>query len=290
METIGGNIFVETEYLGCNPSFVVTGEGVVMVDAPGMNLSQTMEWREKIAARGQVSFLINTDHHSDHLFGDFFFGGQVIMNEGTWKRTLDPQLLKDQLDFIHCLNPSAAELLTGYHFPIPRFTFSDKMTLHLGKEIFELTHIHGHTPDETLVYMPERKILFAGDNVCTMGIPNLAESWPREWLRALADLETWDIDVLVPGHGPVGDKESVKTFHRDFRVLNERVQEMIARGLTRGEVGERPGYEDRVHQRYPSHVAERFRHKRRLSMERLYDVWSKSPAPPQPVSRKGEKA
>ena len=59
------------------------------------------------------------------------------------------------------------------------------MTIDLCGEIFQVTHIHGHTEDETIVYLPNRKVLFSGDNVCTLGIPTLRESYPFQWLEAI---------------------------------------------------------------------------------------------------------
>jgi len=50
VEQIKGNIYVETEYLGWNPSFVVTSQGIVMIDAPGLRPLEALEWKKKIEA------------------------------------------------------------------------------------------------------------------------------------------------------------------------------------------------------------------------------------------------
>ena len=51
MQKITDNVYVETGYNGCNVSFVVTGEGVVMVDSP-MVPAEAARWRDTIAGYG----------------------------------------------------------------------------------------------------------------------------------------------------------------------------------------------------------------------------------------------
>jgi len=90
------------------------------------------------------------------------------------------------------------------------------MNLHMGEDLFTLIHVRSHTEDETLVYMPERKVIFTGDTVCTNGIPSVRESYPLEWLEALQLIDELDFDVLVPGHGDIGNKDSVKQFRKEL--------------------------------------------------------------------------
>ena len=92
MEKIKDNIYVETEYLGCNPSFVVTSDGIVMIDTPGLRPRDAFEWKRKMEAFGHVAYLINTDHHWDHTFGNYFFSGDIIMHEGTMEKLLDQDI------------------------------------------------------------------------------------------------------------------------------------------------------------------------------------------------------
>lgn len=47
MERIKDNIYVETEFLGCNPSFVVTSNGIVMIDVPGLRPLEALKWKKE---------------------------------------------------------------------------------------------------------------------------------------------------------------------------------------------------------------------------------------------------
>jgi len=122
------------------------------------------------------------------------------------------------------------------------------------------------------VYMPGKKVLFSGDNVCTIGIPNLSESFPLEWLKALDFVETLEIDVLVPGHGKIGNKDSTREFRSQFESLMGEVKEKIDQGWGRDRIVEEVRYEDNIHHGYPPSTMERFQQVMKQGIGRLHDA------------------
>jgi len=60
MQKITDNVYAETGFRGCNPGFVITTEGVVMIDTPQLP-TDAIRWRDEIAKHGSVRYLINTD-------------------------------------------------------------------------------------------------------------------------------------------------------------------------------------------------------------------------------------
>ena len=74
METITKNVYAFINYRGCNPGYVVTSDGVVVIDTP-MLPTKAVEMREEALAKGPIRFLINTESHIDHNFGNHFFAG-----------------------------------------------------------------------------------------------------------------------------------------------------------------------------------------------------------------------
>jgi cyclase len=85
MQRLKDNIYIETGFIGCNPGFVSTSEGVVMIDTP-QKPSEAFEWRKEIQKHGQVRYIINTDHHRDHALGNTYFDGDIVMHEGTMEK------------------------------------------------------------------------------------------------------------------------------------------------------------------------------------------------------------
>ena len=74
MRKVSAHIYVETSLRGCNPGFVVTKEGIVMIDSPQVP-SDALRWRDELTGRGEIIYLINTEPHRDHIIGNFFFPG-----------------------------------------------------------------------------------------------------------------------------------------------------------------------------------------------------------------------
>lgn len=279
MEKIKDNIYVETNFLGCNPSFVVTKNGVVMIDTP-QKPCETFKWRREIQKYGDVTYIVNTDHHLDHAMGNYLFSGDIIVHEGTMKRLLEEDRLEVCKALVRLLDPHPESFMDNYFIRAPRFTYKDKMSIYIGDQIFELIHVTSHTQDETLVYLPQMKVLFTGDTVCTNGIPSLRESYPKEWLEALRLVEELDFEVLVPGHGKIGNKDSVKHFRQDLGNLIEKAQELIDRGFSRDALIKEILYEDSVHAKYPIQFKELFARNMKENKGRLYDsLVKKIPVP-----------
>lgn len=270
MEKIKSNIYVETEFLGCNPSFVVTSNGIVMIDTP-QKPEEAFRWRKEIQRFGDVAYIINTDHHADHVIGNYYFNADIIMHEGTAKK-LDVERYKN---LIKLVDPKAESIIDHYFLRKPKFTFASRMNLYMGEDIFELIHIKSHTEDESIIYMPDKKVLFTGDTVCTNGIPNLSESYVLEWLESLQFIEGLDFDVLVPGHGKIGNRNSVSQFRKELTMLISRAQEKIGQGLSRDEIIKELKYEDTVHSKYPPAVSAYIGQNMNRSIGRLYDLLKK---------------
>ena len=270
MKKVKDNIYVETGFLGCNPSFVVTWNGIVMIDTPQKPL-EALKWRKEIEKYGDIIYIINSDHHQDHALGNYFFEGDIIGQEGTMKELLAEDRIKLCKDWMKLIDPQSEYLMDHYFVRKPRFTYENRMTIYLGEEIFELIHISGHTQNETMIYMPREKVLFTGDNVCTNGIPSLSECCLRGWLKALRFMGEIDFEELVPGHGEIGKKDSLRDFYGEFSILINRVKEKIDKGFSREEIIKEVRYEDSVHIKYPPETSEFFDRSMKMSIARLYD-------------------
>jgi len=82
-------------------------------------------------------------------------------------------------------------------------------------------------------------LLFSGDLVFAGRMPYMGQAEFRRWLEALSVLETWNVDILVPGHGPQGGKELL-TRQREW--LEKYIGDIIdwsAQGLSPEEMFDR---------------------------------------------------
>jgi cyclase len=78
MGNVTENVFAETHIRGCNPGYVVTSESVVVIDTPQLP-TYAVKMRQEVEKRGPIRYLINTEHHVDHIVGNYYFKGAGIV-------------------------------------------------------------------------------------------------------------------------------------------------------------------------------------------------------------------
>jgi len=189
MEKISDNVYAETGFRGCNPGFVVTSEGVVMIDTPQMP-ADAVGWRDEIAKHGTVRYLINTEPHGDHFTGNYFFEGTVVAHEGTRQAIMASAANVEQArERFKQANPELAPVLEGFTYRIPTITLSQELTIYVGDHTFKLTNMPGHTPYQVAVFIPEEKVVFTSDNIFYKVQTFLQQAVPFEWLESLNKLQ-----------------------------------------------------------------------------------------------------
>lgn len=120
----------------------------------------------------------------------------------------------------------------------PDRTFDNELTIHLGKKTIKLKdHICANSPHDVTFYLPDEKILFAGDIIVQTPLPYVGASWPVSWIDALKEIEQMPVKSLVPGHGAVmQDHSYTKHLMRFFESVNSKVESYIRDGLTLDEI------------------------------------------------------
>lgn len=230
MQEIANNIFVETGFRGCNVGFIVTEEGVVMIDTPQLPVD-AIKWRDEIAKHGEVRYLINTEPHGDHFSGNHFFEGAIVAHEGT--RTA---IISASVDnFIQGLQQKSTEslsLVDGFEFRPPTVTFNDRLTLSLGDHIINLINMPGHTAYQVAVVIPDNKVVFTSDNIFYKVQAWLHGALPFKWLDSLKQLMELDADVLVPGHGAICDRSYIPEMSSFIQKWIDVVTTAIQQGLS----------------------------------------------------------
>ena len=243
MKQVTKNVYVETEYRGCNPGFVVTSEGVVMIDAP-QRAPDAMQYRGEIEKRGRAMYLVNTEPHLDHYAGNCFFTAPCVAHQGT--REIMEHMSSDQLrDTIRLIDPECGPDVDLYRVRLPMITFVKSMRLYAGNHSFELIHLPGHTASETAVYIPEERVVFTGDNIFYKLRTFLQEALPNEWLDSLESLKKLDVDYYIPGHGDVCTAEYLDEQASVIREWIAAVKEAIGNGWTLEEAQKRISFLDR---------------------------------------------
>ncbi len=173
MEQVSENVFTSTKLRGCNPSFVVTSDGVVVVDTPQLP-SKAVMMRREAESRGAIRYVINTEHHVDHIFGNYYFkgAGAVVHHRGVYDNFMVATADLDPFDYaaeaIPTDDPQGAFLFPDrdkYYEDPNRGELVLDLDLRVGRHTFHLIHTPGHTPGQVAVYVPEERVVFTGDTV-----------------------------------------------------------------------------------------------------------------------------
>ena len=221
IEQITPNVYTFTGMRGCDPSMVMTSEGAVFIDTAQWftQLEQMIAFAKEKC--GSIKYLINTESHIDHVFGNPYLkkeGATIIAHEkvldGYYKipPAFNMTTYEYNLDLLKRQDPTqVAKLLPEGEEEIgkPDITFNDKLTLKVGDHTFKCYYTPGHSPEQVSVYVPEERCVFVGDNLfsgCQIWFHSIdfdALMKSLNWLQGL------DVDYIIPGHGPVEGKESI---------------------------------------------------------------------------------
>ena len=262
MEQVTPNVYTNTKLRGCNPSFVTTADGVVVIDTPQLP-TKAVAMRREAESHGPIRYLVNTEHHVDHIFGNYYFrgAGTVVNHRELYERfmvvfpELDPfayayqSIPGDDPKGTDLDDPEGVALWPDrdeyYQDPnAGRIVFTGDLTLRVGDHTFELLHTPGHTPGQLAVHVPEERVVFTGDTIFSGCQTWLMTSDVDQWLAALDRIRTLDVDWIVPGHGPVVRKAYLDVQRAHLLAWKSAVAMAIGKGWSRDETIARVSFRD----------------------------------------------
>jgi len=176
-----------------------------------------------------ITKIIHTHHHIDHIGGDSFFpAAEIFVHQAARERILKSSLLKPVFSRFM---PRFAKEFDLLEIKPPTLTFEHDLTLYLAdREVRLIVLGPAHTPGDVAVYLPPEKILFSGDIAFFYVSPLAHEGTLKGWLKACDRVLEMDVEIIVPGHGPIGTKEDLKLV-REYLLL---VQEEGGKALDAG--------------------------------------------------------
>jgi len=198
---------LDNEGLNANIGLVVTPAGAVVIDSGATYRSarQIHEAARKVTPQ-PVKWVINTGGQDHRWLGNGYFkeqGAEVIAHADA---RADMQARGG--DHLVGLKATLQDRADGTVPTLPtRFVSGTASRLDLGGVVFQLEHRNGaHTPGDTMVWLPQKNVLFAGDVVYVdrlLGVIPVSNT--RNWLETFAVIEALGPKVIVPGHGKVTD-------------------------------------------------------------------------------------
>lgn len=241
-----------------NAGFIITSEGVVVVDttnSPSHARELLYEIRERTEA--PVRYVINTSAAGDEMLGNEVFVDQQATLISTSRARL--RMLQYRQDLAQRLEEAEdawrlQARMRGFHVTPATRTFEREMALRLGGQDIKLLSLF-HDGDAA-VYLPAARIVFLGDLYQNKYFPRINSRDVHRWIEVLRQVETWDADIYIPGHGEPGSKKDLAEFRGFLEWLLGRVETCAKEGKPLLQVQKELRLPETFHWRAPDLVPE----------------------------------
>jgi glyoxylase-like metal-dependent hydrolase (beta-lactamase superfamily II) len=225
------------EGLNANIGLITTNAGAVLIDS-----GASFEGARQIAdaakkATGQsIRWVINTGGQDHRWLGNGFFhaqGAEIIAHQDAL-----PDMKARALEHSSALAAVLKEKFKGTEPVYPTHLLTGESNrLELGGVVLEMKHLRGgHTPGDSIVWLPEQEVAFTGDIVYVDRVLGLiAVSNSKHWLESFSMLEALNPRLIVPGHGAVTDLARAQAQTRDLLVaLRAHMGKAVESGVDLG--------------------------------------------------------
>lgn len=220
----------ETSF-GANAGIIVGKDGIVVIDTL-ISAKEAQRFIRDIRAVSDkpIRYVVNTHDHLDHVLGNSEFvklGATIIAQTDTKAAILKNGAALLQRAKYYGLSDEA---MSGTTVAAPSLTFSDAMEIDLGDKKIELLHAGpSHTAGSSIVYIPDSRVLFAGDVLFTNYHPNMRDGDIQGWVKVLDRILSMDVVSIVPGHGPLSTKKDIQDMKEYLLIFDAKAKELAAK-------------------------------------------------------------
>jgi cyclase len=276
LHQLADGVFAATHQEGgaaqSNAGIIDLGDRVLIFDtfiAP----AAAADLREAVAALSSqpVSALISSHYHNDHIWGNQAFPSDVPIistiktrelittlgaDEHRWFAEHSQERLDALIVQLDQANDEVSRRLIAYsvtyyrtildtlpelQIRLPNVTFVDQMEFHGPRRVAHLIcYGGGHTPSDSILYLPEERIIFMADMLFTGTHIYLPDGDPDEIRRTLSQIMKLPAETLVPGHGGLGNAGDVGRMIHYIDRLETLVEEGLQRGMTDDDLAHLP--------------------------------------------------
>jgi glyoxylase-like metal-dependent hydrolase (beta-lactamase superfamily II) len=219
----------DNEGMNANSGFIVTDAGVLVVDSgSSWKVAQAIHAAIRRVTDQPVKFVVNTGGQDHRWLGNGYFraqGAEILAAAPA----IDDMNVRGAAQ-LQALVGELKDKASGTEIVLPTRTFAQVEVLTLGGREIHLLHFGGgHTPGDSIVWLPGDGVLFAGDLVYVdrlLGV--LPFSNATAWLASFAEMERLQPRVIVPGHGAICDLPKAQSETRDYlQLLVDHMQRAV---------------------------------------------------------------
>jgi len=208
-----------------NSGVIVTGEGVVVVDALSSEALGRAERQAIASTIGQpVRILVSSTFHNQYSRGNVAYPDVPKIGHENYRTDLLALMQREKV-------PAEEQQAR-----LPTQTFRDRLTLHLGGKEIQVLHVgRAHTRGDSLVFVPQDRIVYLSELYFAEQFLFINDGYGLDWLRALDTVAALDADIFVPGHGPIpADPRETRQGLARFRQVLVDVRDAVLKEIARG--------------------------------------------------------
>src|SRR6266566_8484633 len=230
-----------------NAGIITDGEASLLIDTLfDLKLTQQMldTMRKSIQAAAHIDMVVNTHANGDHCWGNELVADAQIIASARTTEEMTTDISPAQLAMLlkHApelgqLGEFASRIFGPFDFDnitltLPTKTFESELTLKVGGKDVHLIEVGpAHTRGDTLVHIPGDRVVFTGDILFIGGHPIIWAGPTSNWLRACDRILAMDVETIVPGHGPITDKQGVIEVKTYLEYIFEEARKRYEAGM-----------------------------------------------------------
>jgi glyoxylase-like metal-dependent hydrolase (beta-lactamase superfamily II) len=219
-----------------NATVIIGDNGVILVDSGGtLEVGQHIARTVQQITRKPVTHVVNTHHHGDHYLGNAAFDGATLISSEMCRR----MVLETGHEWLAIMEKDTGRTLTGTKPLAAQVTYRENTrneTVIDGVRLVFWVPIGSHTVGDLMVYLPEDRVLVAGDLLVSGIVPTLQDGFLKNWIRTLEEIRALDVLHFVPGHGDVMTVDDVTALHAAMLRFYAGVSKGYEKGLTETDI------------------------------------------------------
>jgi cyclase len=214
-----------------NTGLIVGDKEAIVVDSlTNKSMVENFISKIKTITKKPVRFLINTHMHGDHIYTNHYFPDATVISSSRCRevtKKTDPH----EIELMKTLFPQMS--FEDARITPQDMTFEKKLTIYHGEREIQIIDLGpGHSPSDVIVYLPKEKLVFCGDLLMN-GSPQQTMGGSISLLIQNLDyLASLDVNMYVPGHGPVSKRDALYTMREYLIVIREESRKCFDKGMT----------------------------------------------------------